>query len=335
MKYRRDIPKQSRFSPNLGKVVYALLIGGPVLNVHSLLDALPSFIQLALIALLGIGLLRILIRFKRWNDEMIHLNKFVRATLTLVAVVLLENFCTWATSASDARKYDYEPLQDNVELATLWVFSKSPLLRTIIMGWRVDMHWLLYSFVCLCISVAWDAVPYSGFGIGARFMDTIAWSHLIRTFAFMITILPNPRPGCYKANFPPVPSSIWEFIKIGFGAKRGSGCNDLVISGHGVVYAVVPLALQTFYRHHGATAIAWAAVIKLCIQETVDKTHYSVDMFLAVVIAGLVWHWRQDVYSASATWKTRQSQSADPVPKGLVALVIGILIVVFIGVKGV
>lgn len=95
MKYHRDIPKQSRFSPHLGKVVYALLIGGPVLNVHSLLHALPSFIQLALIALLGIGLLRILIRFKRWNDEMIHLNKFVRATLTLVAVVLLENFCTW------------------------------------------------------------------------------------------------------------------------------------------------------------------------------------------------------------------------------------------------
>ena len=26
------------------------------------------------------------------------------------------------------------------------------------MGWRVDMHWLLYSFVTLCISVAWDAV---------------------------------------------------------------------------------------------------------------------------------------------------------------------------------
>ncbi len=95
MKYHRDVPKQSRFSPHLGKVVNALLIGGPILNVHTLLHALPSFIQLSLIVLLGIGLLRILIRFKRWNDEMLHLSKFVRATLTLVAVVLLENFCTW------------------------------------------------------------------------------------------------------------------------------------------------------------------------------------------------------------------------------------------------
>jgi hypothetical protein len=227
-----------------------------------------------------------------------------------------------------------------VEIGLLWMFQKSPLLKTIIMDWRVDMHWLLYAFVCLCISVAWDAIPYSGFGIASRFIDTIAWSHLIRTVAFMITVLPNPRRGCYQANFPPVPSSIWEFIQIGFGAKRGHGCNDLVISGHGVVYAAVPLAIQTFYplpfNKFGATVIAWAAVIKLCLQETVDKTHYSVDMFLAVVIAGLVWHWRRSLYDVTMTWRIRHRDSpTDPLPKALVGLVIGVLCIVFIGVKGV
>ena len=156
----------------------------------------------------------------------------------------------------------------------------------------------------------------------------------------MITILPNPQKGCYAANFPPVPSSTWEFILIGFGAKRGHGCNDLVISGHGVVYAVVPLAIQTFYplplRHSGATIISWLAVIKLCLQETVDKTHYSVDMFLAVVIACLVWHWRSDVYDVKMTWKSRvPHEKRDPIPKSLVALVMGVLCIVFIGVKGV
>jgi hypothetical protein len=74
---------------------------------------------------------------------------------------------------------------------------------------------------------------------------------------------------------PPAPSPAhpadWRgFLAYGFSAKRGSGCNDLVISGHGVVYAAVPLALGTFYplpaARGGAATAAWLAVLKLCIQ---------------------------------------------------------------------
>lgn len=57
---------------------------------------------------------------------------------------------------------------------------------------------------------------------------------------------------------------------MGFSAKRGSGCNDLVVSGHGVVYAAVPLALATYHPlpawRGGAAAVAWLAVLKLCLQ---------------------------------------------------------------------
>ena len=104
------------------------------------------------------------------------------------------------------------------------------------LSWRVDMHFPLYAFVALCLSVIWDQVgaelagaelagagpmpggwlagaglpckcaplptdgagspaccsacqvPYSGFGMGARFVDTIAWTHLIR-----LRLLPGMR----------------------------------------------------------------------------------------------------------------------------------------------
>ena len=259
--------------------------------------------------------------------------------LTFIYFFLHETYCR-ATSASDQHKYEYQPLQDNAEIATLWIFKKFPAVQMFVMGWKVDMHWLLYSFVALAISVAWDAIPYSGFGIGARFIDTIAWTHLIRTVAFMITVLPNPRPGCYIHSFPPPPTSVWEFIKIGLSAKRGHGCNDLVISGHGAVYAAVPLAIQTFYavplHKGGATLISWLAVLKLCLQETVEKTHYSVDMYLAVIVSALVWHGRKSVYSETDVWKPKAKHvAADGVPKALVALVITVLTIVFVGVKGV
>lgn len=202
------------------------------------------------------------------------------------------------------------------------------------------MHWLLYSFVALCLSVMWDQVPYSGFGMGARFMDAIAWSHALRTIAFMITVLPNPQPGCYAANFPPVPDTLWGFLSVGFSAKRGSGCNDLVISGHGVVYAAVPLAFQTYYpqslRRGGTAAVAWVAVTKLCLQEVVDKTHYSVDMLLAVAVTVLVWHWRSALYPSTETWAKRKPNAVpDAVPRALIGLVVGVLVLVFVGVKGV
>ena len=198
------------------------------------------------------------------------------------------------------------------------------------------MHFLLYSFVLLCLSVIWDQVPFSGFGIATRLIDTISWTHALRTVAFMVTVLPNPQLHCYERNFPPMPSSVLEFIAIGFGKKRGHGCNDLVISGHGVVYAVVPMAFKTFYPNRLTTAVTWAAVTKLCLQEVVDKTHYSVDMLLAVACTALVWVWREHVYPTTAKWSKRAPRSRpDPVPKRLIGLVVGVLVIVFVGVAGV
>ena len=161
-----------------------------------------------------------------------------------------------------------------------------------------------------------------------------------------------------------------------------------VISGHGVVYTAVPLALQTYYPlplwRGGAAAVAWAAVLRLCLevraacggcgqcgghpaptgwtskeggpaaccgrtsspaslalprthrpQETVAKTHYSVDMLLAVVTTALVWHWRGASYPAAATVPRRAPGAPpDPKPWRLVALVFGVLVVVFVGVAG-
>lgn len=71
------------------------------------------------------------------------------------------------------------------------------------------------------------------------------------------------------------------------------------------------------------------------VQETVDKTHYSVDMLLAVVLTALVWAWRSPMYPASAVLPARPPGSPrDPLPWGLVALVVGVLVVVFVGVAG-
>lgn len=95
VKRNMDDIRKRRLDPLLGKVIHFLLLGGPLLNIHRILESLPLVIQVFLIVLLGTLILRILLRFPRWNDEMLYLKQFVGAVAFLIGVVLLENFCTW------------------------------------------------------------------------------------------------------------------------------------------------------------------------------------------------------------------------------------------------
>jgi hypothetical protein len=71
----------------------------------------------------GLLLLYKLYTFPRWHDEMRYAPRFGLSVLFILAVVVVENLCTFATSASDARKHSYVPLQDNAEIGLLWLFQ--------------------------------------------------------------------------------------------------------------------------------------------------------------------------------------------------------------------
>lgn len=56
---------------------------------------LPTLVQILVIIYISIILVRKLLAFRRWNDELRYVGTFVKAVATLIAVVVLENFCTW------------------------------------------------------------------------------------------------------------------------------------------------------------------------------------------------------------------------------------------------
>mmetsp|Transcript_298 Transcript_298/g.861 ORF Transcript_298/g.861 Transcript_298/m.861 type:complete len:244 (-) Transcript_298:305-1036(-) len=233
------------------------------------------------------------------------------------------------------RKYEkQEPLQDNVELALhsmsrilpqRWVAS---LMRMLMKPW-MEITQLLIALILLGVSVLFDQVAFSGFGMMTRAIHTITVTRIIRTGAFMCTVLPSQRPGCYERRFPPVPKSWTKFFVIGFTKMRAmGGCNDLVISGHAIVYVVAPLAFQTYYGKGWASSLLWAAVAYSCIRAPITKQHYSVDMFLAVVVTALVWHWAAWAYD-SRPWRQRhKSEGADPKQWALTGLILSVLAVV-------
>jgi uncharacterized membrane protein YphA (DoxX/SURF4 family) len=86
---------KGRLGSALAWVVYAGLLLGPILDVHGLAQRLPSAIQLLFILTAAVYLIRKLLTFKRWNDELQHVRKFGLAVGGLLLVVVAENFATW------------------------------------------------------------------------------------------------------------------------------------------------------------------------------------------------------------------------------------------------
>eukprot|EP00798_Chlamydomonas_sp_ICE-L_P024628 gene24628-10250_t len=176
----------------------------------------------------------------------------------------------------------------------------------------------------------------------ARVMAAMSVSRALRVVCFMTTVLPNPRPGCYIRRFPPVPDSIWEMIMAGYTTIRGfGGCNDLVVSGHGVFWTIVPLAFQAYYRTRPepetkkstrlptrskvATFVVfllWAAVVQSSVRDVMERYHYSVDMILAIVVSAASWTWTEWVYPSNSPLPKRpQGGAPDKVNGWVLALV--------------
>lgn len=269
-----------------------------------------------------------LLTFRRWNDEVPYARPFFIAFGVLIAELYIENFFIWAVAASDLRKHSaQEPLQDNFLLLWQGIAARFPAAEIIFRHPWAEIFQLLVALILLGVSVLFDQVPFSGFGMMTRAIHTITVTRVIRTVAFMLTVLPSQRPGCYGRRFPPVPSSLWRFLVIGFTKLRAmGGCNDLVISGHAIIYALAPLAFQTYYgSHQPVTWLLWLGVTHTCFRAPVTLQHYSVDMFLAIVVATLVWHWAAWAYDGRA-WRPRhKTEPPDQRQWALTALILGVL----------
>jgi DNA mismatch repair protein MutS2 len=294
--------------------------------------------------LLFAALARALLRFRRWSDETPHALRFFKAFAGLVAWLLFENCCIWcahrgaagattlsadarcrihrAVSASDLRKYELTPpLQDNLELGYDMLLRRLPPAAADALEWSLAHEWIgikekLVALIALGFAAVFDAVPFSGFGMCTRFVACVAYARAIRTVAFLLTVLPNPRPGCYARRFPPVPDTVADFLRIGFGRMRsGGGCNDLVLSGHAVIYAAVCCAYSEF-APGVASKVLWMALVRSSIRGPLTHQHYSVDMFLASAVTALCWRACEGVYPRQARLVPRKP-GAPPDAKGV------------------
>ncbi|CAF1355992.1 unnamed protein product [Adineta steineri] len=116
---------------------------------------------------------------------------------------------------------------------------------------------------------------------GARCL-TIA--RLLRICVFSLTILPSPKPWC-RFTGPVNP----------FRARVGGACNDLLYSGHVIIYTLTALAFTILSRQYSKklryslSILIWLYILQRIICTILERHHYSIDMFLGFIVTLLIW----------------------------------------------
>ena len=216
------------------------------------------------------------------------------AALLLIAILLTENFMVWVVSASfEAGQLPSKAppaLQDNGQILVRNLTEG--LAKVEVVGLR--RLWNVQGALVACLGVSFViAEMYKErqlYSLGRRAVLTLAVARTIRTVSFMVTVLPSQNKYCYRQHFPYPPPNDWvDWIWVGFMPSKYGGCNDLIISGHATVTSTLACVATSVSGDLVFGAALWSMVAFDYLLEIYEGFHYSVDMWLGMVLVCLLW----------------------------------------------
>jgi len=247
----------------------------------------------------------------------------VLAVLVLAIVMVIENFFIWVVSYANADSHapPYpSALQDNGRLIMQHVLQTYyHLSDQIIQDLRdtINIQWALVcsTGMALLLLDLGFGIPQSKsiWSVATQSLLTLSCVRFIRTVSFALTVIPSQREDCFYNRFelgyfakdnmtipvPEFPSSDWWME--GFTPRVDGGCNDLIISGHATITSVLGCVTTSFMNGGGGgnprrSSGRWRwGVLAIWLLLSVDYSievyqgyHYSVDMFLGMVLTRLI-----------------------------------------------
>jgi hypothetical protein len=223
----------------------------------------------------------------------------VLAALLMTTVLLIDNFLIWVVSATYKPSQTLSelptPLQDNGQLLlrhffeTSIQFSKHEIVKLRNM---VSVEWILVSGLGLslvAVELQGTAMRRNLWTMALRGIFTLTIARCIRTFSYLITVLPSQHPNCYFNHFPPPPEDWGSWLMVGFIPQANGGCNDLIISGHATVTSTLACIVTSIVGKPLFTTALWMFVAMDYMVEVYEGFHYSVDMWLGAVLVNFIW----------------------------------------------
>ena len=263
--------------------------------------------------------------------ELMHLSIMLLIENGFIHLITLQS--PWTITKSPA-------LPDNIQHLLSYFKDSSPLFNQL---WHQifpseskqnkasSVHFVTYA-ILINLSAFWmnysgkdyngKKIQLSAVKMGAKYIHSICFCHLLRTLCFMVTIIPSQFPYCAIYKFseigkraPPtwndvfleqylngiqqndaLPDSLthFSFWSI-FDLRQDGGCNDLIFSGHFLVITCTLCLVDEICSNQQSAKvylIKWVMVVLsvLAALDMIDKGHhYSIDVVLAIIIPILYW----------------------------------------------
>lgn len=223
----------------------------------------------------------------------------VFAALLMASMLLVENFFIWVVSATYKDSQDISnlptPLQDNGQIILAHFFTSvlDVTKRSVVtLRNQINVEWILVSGLGLslvALEMDGSRMRRSLWSVAKRALLTMAIARAIRTFSFLITVLPSQHQNCYFSHFPTPPPVDWvPWLMVGLTPQANGGCNDLIISGHATVTATLACLVTSVVGKPVFTTAIWMLVVMDYMVEIYEGYHYSVGTSLLFYLKVLI-----------------------------------------------
>jgi hypothetical protein len=199
--------------------------------------------------------------------------KSLRDLLFLAMEFFIENTMIQVISSVE---HDRTPLRD---LAREFLIETNSS-RIAYIGYQLSIEELALIWVLFCFFNG-----SKGLTVVQKGARCLAIGRTLRMCIFSMTILPSPKPWCLFTG----PINPFE-------ARVGGACNDLLYSGHVIIYTLTAIAFTILCRdysrkilRYGLPILVWFHIIQRIICTIIERHHYSIDMFLGCVVTLLIW----------------------------------------------
>jgi hypothetical protein len=140
---------------------------------------------------------------------------------------------------------------------------------------QIAIIWIIF---CLCNGSYGLTVIQKG-------VRCLTIARALRVSLFTMTMLPSPKSWCR------FPGPVRPFTVL-----IGGACNDLLYSGHVTIYTLTGIAFTILSQRYplrilrsGIPILIWLHIIQRMIGTTLERHHYSIDMYLGCIATLLIW----------------------------------------------
>lgn len=210
----------------------------------------------------------------RVSDELqIYLLKSLRDVLILALEFFVENAMAQLISTVDHNRI---PLRD----LGYEFLRKTNAAKVAFFGYQLSIEALAIYWIIFCFFNG-----SQGLIVLQKSARCLTISRVLRMCVFSLTILPSPKRHC-RFDGPVNPFKILV----------GGACNDLLYSGHVTVYTVIAISITILAGkysskivRYGLPIFIWFYIIQRIMCTILQRHHYSIDMFVGVIVTALIW----------------------------------------------